>query len=157
MKHYSFEILNKLISEIYPFTSGNIEELQDYLDFQGLSRNKNIKWSLGLITEFYNKWDWEALEENRAVFDSLTLGLFFPDKVTLPACECYRKLEFCDYASCRVNYNKFHFARSLHSQYPQEFIKLAMMCESGFIDFEMVKDFYMTKNSEKLLRFRISI
>lgn len=157
MKTYSFEILNKLLSEIYPFTIDTLKDLEDQLDFESLSRNKNIKWSVELVSEFYNQWSWSSLEENRAVFDNLTLGLFFPEKVEVPTCDCHRRLEFCDYASCKVNYNKFHFARTLLSKYPDDFMTLSMMCDSGFIDTEMLKEYYATKDPEKLSRFRISI
>lgn len=157
MKHYSFEILNKLISEIYPFTTGTIKEFEDQLDFKCLSRNRNINWSVDLISEFYDHWCWESLDENRSVFDSLTLALFFPERVNLPTCDCYRSLEFCDYASCSINYNKFHFAKSLHNSFPDGFITISMMCDSGFIDLCMLKEFYTTKNTEKLMRYRVSI
>ena len=155
MKHLSYEILNQLISEVYPFTSGNIKEFENHLDFEWLSRNKNVKWSVDLISEFKNQWNWESLEENKAVFENLTLGLFFPDEVDLPVCSCNKRLEFCDYASCRVNYNKFHFAKSLYTQYPDDFITLTLMCESGFIDSGMLSEFYTSKDPENLMRFKV--
>lgn len=76
MKDLSFEIANKLISEIYPFHLDLVQKFEDQIDFEWLSRNRNIKWSVNFISEFYGRWNWEALEENRSVFNNLTLGLF---------------------------------------------------------------------------------
>ena len=155
MKHLSFEILNKLISEIYPFSSGTIKKFEDQLDFDWLSRNKNVKWSVELISEFYGKWNWEALDESTAVFNSLTLGLFFPEKADLPLCTCNRKEEFCDYSDCAIIYNKIRFAKSQYTERPDAFIELMMMCDSGFIDEEMITQFYLRKDPSKILRFKI--
>ncbi|MCM8569535.1 hypothetical protein NE848_09095 [Gramella jeungdoensis] len=157
MNHYSFEILNKLVSEIYPFTIEELKAYQDQLDFRWVSRNKNIHWSVPVLREFYTKWDWEGLEENLSVFKSLTIGLFFPDKVELPLCSCSRREDFCEDLYCSINANKLAFAKSLESTYPDLYIKIMMMCDSGFIDKEMIKAFYRTQNPDSILQFRVSL
>lgn len=157
MKNISFEIINKLISEVYPFTFEELSAYQNQLDFEWVSRNEKIKWSVPIIQEFYEKWAWEGLEQNVQVFNTLTLGLFFPDKVELPPCKCSRREDFCEDKNCLVNLNKFAFTKSLRSVYPDIYLKILMMCDSGFIDHEMVSDFYNTQNPDTLIHFKVSI
>lgn len=150
MKDLSFEIANKLISEIYPFHLDFVQNFEDQIDFEWLSRNRNIKWSVNFISEFYGRWNWEALEENRSVFDNLTLGLFFPNKVDLPKCTCSRKESFCEYLECSVNYNKIRFSKSLYTERPDSYMQLDLMCNSGFIDEDMIKKFYKSQDVKYL-------
>lgn len=145
------------MSEVYSFSLDELKSYEDYVDFEWLSRNRNIKWSVEIITEFYSKWNWEALEENRYVFNSLTLGLFFPDKVDLPVCNCSKRKEFCENPVCSVISNKFRFAKTLNTIYPDAFINLMIMCDSGLIDQKAVKKFYKTQETKDLLSFDISL
>lgn len=154
MNQISFEILNKLISEIYPFTLYQLKLFKNDLNFECLSKNKNISWNFKLIKEFEECWDWESLEQNTAVFNKLTLGLLFPEKASLPECNCFLQMDFCENEGCSVNLKKFRYATTMQDMYPHHFIELFMMCDSGFIEESMVKKFYETKNPEDLLRWK---
>lgn len=153
----SYEHVNNLISEIYSFSFIELKQFENHINFDWLSRNKNIKWSLDIIAEFYSKWNWDALDENRGVFDNITLALFFPEKLELAQCACWKKENFCEDKMCPINSNKFFPEKSQQKYYPDDFIQLHIMCDSGFIDSGMIAKFYELKDPEQILAFRITL
>lgn len=150
MNHLSFEDVNMLISEIYPFTFQEVSKYQDTLNFLYLSKNKRLKWNYKIISEFENKWDWESLDKNKSIFNTLTLSLFFSERVDTTECNCFRQEKFCEYENCLVNTIKFSSAKSSYDIYPEQFVRILWLIESGFIDSKMINDFYLNKDLEIL-------
>ncbi len=148
-----FTYLNKFISEIYPFTEKEVETYVNNLNFNHLSRNRNIKWSYNLIKQFEDLWDWDSLKENKSVFDKLTLGLVFPHKIKLMVCDCAYKLDFCEREDCIKNLDNFLNANSLMDEDAELFSKVSMMCETTLIDEELLKNIYSSDNPEAILAF----
>lgn len=146
-------LVNKFISEIYPFTEEEISTYRGRIDFQYLSKNKNIQWSFGLLKRFEELWDWKALEANRAVFKRLSLGLLFPDKAKVLPCNCFRHMDFCEMEECFQNWNKFNEATSLKDDFPEMFFKMQMFLESGAVDSEMIKSYYNSNDPGEVIKF----
>lgn len=146
-----FNYLNKFISEIYSFTEKEVEAYVFKLDFQHLSRNRNIKGSYNLIKQFEDLWDWDSLKENKSVFDKLTLGLVFPHKIKLMDCDCGYKLDFCEREDCTKNLDNFLNAASLMDEDAELFSKVSMMCETTLIDEKLLKNIYSSDNPEEFL------
>ncbi|WP_373060176.1 hypothetical protein [Zunongwangia sp. H14] len=136
-----------MISEIYPFSLKEISEYQEKIDFEYLSKNKNVDWSYEIINEFKDRWNWNSLDQNRKVFRKLTLSLLFPGMTEVPECTCFRLEEFCENENCLVNAEKFSSASSIYNIYPQQFVRILMLIDSDFIDAEIIKDFYENQDS----------
>lgn len=145
-------LVNKFISEIYPFSGDEIYTYRKRIDFQYLSKNKNVKWSFDIIKRFETLWDWSSLDKNRAVFSRLTLGLLFPERIKLRECGCYYNLNFCESEQCTHNFKKFLEATSLNDDFPEIFIRMRMMLESGAIDAEMIKSYYNSKDPDEVIK-----
>jgi hypothetical protein len=148
-------LLNKFISEIYPFTKEEIVTYKDKIDFKSLSTNINIKWSYDLIRMFEDKWDWVSLDQNRSVFKRLTLGLLFPERISLIDCNCLYHLNFCENYYCTNNLKKFTNSASLFDEFPFVYIKIKRLVISKQIDSNMIRLFYDEKedNPFDLIRF----
>lgn len=145
-------LVNKFISEIYPFSEDEICTYREKVDFQYLSKNENIKWSYELIKTFENLWDWKSLDQNRAVFNKLTLGLLFPERIKLIDCDCFFQMNFCERDNCFHNVKKFLDATSLNDDYPEIFLRMRMALESGAVDAEMIKSYYNCEKPEEIIR-----
>jgi len=51
------------------FTAYNLETYYNFWNWKSLSSNSNIRFSLELIDQFIDNWDWEKLINNRALED----------------------------------------------------------------------------------------
>ena len=58
-------LVNKFISEIYPFSEEEINTYREKIDFEFLSKNKNVRWRYEIIKRFENLWHWQSLEQNQ--------------------------------------------------------------------------------------------
>ncbi|WP_026837078.1 hypothetical protein [Gillisia sp. JM1] len=152
---YSFEVVNNILSEVYSFTPAQIFEHRNNINFYYLSCNNCIKWDFHVIKTFESKWVWENLDSNKAVFNALTLGILFPEKIELPMCKCFRKADFCEERYCIVNAERLNNNMSMEKTYPDLFLDILIMCESSFIDSNMVSKFYEYRDPEQLYTYRV--
>jgi hypothetical protein len=53
-----FDLFIDLISKYYPFNLQLLEKYEDKLDWQKLSTNENVEWSISLIDKFAGKLSW---------------------------------------------------------------------------------------------------
>jgi len=150
-------LVNKFISEIYPFSKEEINTYRERIDFKYLSRNKNVKWSYDLVKLFESSWEWSALDQNRAVFSRLTLGLLFPDRIELQECNCFFQMNFCERENCIHNLKKFLDSTSLYDDFPEIFIRMRMFLESGAIDAEMIKSYYNSEDPDSVICINMDI
>ncbi len=150
-----YEIVNKIFCEVYPFSEKEIAIYKEFLDFKSLSRNRNIEWDYTIIKRFEHLWDWEVLDRNRSVFDKLTLGLLFPEKTTLPECDCFRNEDFCENMDCAQIFSKFSVRNSLYETYPELYMNIDLKIQSKYIEQSMVKKFYNSKKPDDLLIYKI--
>jgi hypothetical protein len=150
-------LVNKFISEIYPFSEEEISTYREKIDFQYLSKNVNIKWSFELVKRFEKMWDWESLDQNRAVFKRLTIGLLFPGRVNLFPCDCFFQMNFCERENCHHNFKKFLDASSLNDDFPEIFIRMRMALESGAVDAAMIKSYYNSENPEEVISLNLEL
>ncbi|NYJ26629.1 hypothetical protein [Allomuricauda sp. ARW1Y1] len=134
----NLEVYQLCLAEVYPFNEIELDFFKDKLDFKYVSANRYINWSYDLIKEYEPLWDWDVLDSNSSVFDKVTLGLLFPERVALPQCTCFRMEDFCEYAECLVNIKRLSFNSSLYQQYGDIYIKLDMLCGTRLIDQEML-------------------
>lgn len=51
----------------YPLSDNIIEKYKDHLDWELLSSNENLEWSVKLIAKFENYWNWESLSGNESI------------------------------------------------------------------------------------------
>jgi len=103
--------LPRLVTLYYPFSIEEIEKYEDIIDFSVLSENTNIKWDYHIIKKFEEQLYWSVLKQNIAVFERVTLGLLFPDKVELKPCNCFKKEDVCDCWRDRPKNLKLHKAQ----------------------------------------------
>jgi hypothetical protein len=61
-----------------------IQKFKDKWDWQDLSNNKSLPWSIGLIERFKDKWSWENLSRNESLPWSIELIERFEDKCGIP-------------------------------------------------------------------------
>lgn len=99
------EFITNSLCKNFPFLTEQIYYFKDSLNFKYLAQNEQIDWSYQLITDFKERWDWYSLDNNKAVYEIITLGLHFPDKIKLKECDCYLQQEFCE-EGC-YSYSKF--------------------------------------------------
>lgn len=150
-------LVNKFISEIYPFSEEEIYTYRERIDFEFLSKNKNVRWSYEIIKRFENLWHWQSLEQNQSVFSRLTLGLLFPDRIKLRECDCFFQMNFCERFNCVHNLKIFVEATSLNDDFPEIFIRMRMVLESGAIDAKMIKSYYKSSNPDEVISLDMSI
>lgn len=141
--------IQECVAELYAFTEVELSFYREELNFKYVSANRKIDWSYNLIREFEQKWDWGILDSNRAVFDKVTLGLLFPDKVELPICGCYRKDEFCEDAQCGVNSGRLQQSSNLLLKDKSTYYKIDILCGTTLIDEELLLELY--KNDSKVI------
>lgn len=58
---------------------GLIKQLDGILDFKILSKNNSIFWTLDLLTEYADKWDYNNLLQNQTFIESM--APYFNDKL----------------------------------------------------------------------------
>ena len=135
------------IAELYPFSESDLSFFKDVIDFKILSSNKKMKWSYELIEEYKDLWDWKSLDSNKAVFEKVTLGLLFPDKVDLPKCDCYRTEDFCEDSSCPINAKRLIYHSWLYDENVDIYIRLAILCDTGLLNQEMIFELYRNEDA----------
>jgi hypothetical protein len=145
-------IYAKCLQELYPFNESELRSLKEVLDFKHVSANRNIDWDCKLIKEFKNLWDWDTLNSNKAVFDKITLGLLFPDKVDLPQCDCYRIEEFCEYANCLINLKRLSASSELYQYHSYIYVRIGILCETGLISRDTLIETLVNNDSQKIER-----
>lgn len=79
----------------YPFYQILIENFKEEINWNMLSKNKNVEWNYELIKKYENNLIWKYLEENEGVFKKITLHYVFPDKVAPIKCTCAEQLDRC--------------------------------------------------------------
>ena len=141
------------LAELYPFTETELGFYKGVLDFKSVSANKKISWSYELIKEFEELWDWNILNSNKAVFEKVTLGLLFPDKVDLPECDCCRMEEFCEDVFCWQNAERLSYQSNLFYADADTYVKIAILCDIEFITEEILFDIYMNEDKSDLESF----
>lgn len=108
------QFIKDVLLENYPFTKNDLEDYQDYLDFNKLSVNQFIDWDAQLIEKYKNKWDWSAIESNPIICKEVNLGMLYPDKVNIlkPKCDCTKMIEFCNEEKhCTGIYDEFKLSK----------------------------------------------
>ncbi|TBW26972.1 hypothetical protein [Gramella sp. KN1008] len=145
-------LVNKFISEIYPYSEKEINTYREKIDFEYLSKNINLKWSYELVKRFEDLWDWKSLDQNQAVFSKLSLGLLFPGRISLSNCTCFRQMDFCEGEKCSHNIKKFLDATSLNDDFPRLFFSMRMFLESGAVDAKMISRYYSSESPEEVIK-----
>src|SRR5690606_3016978 len=138
--------IQECVAELYAFTAMELGFFKSSLPFKYVSSNQNINWSYELIKEFEEYWDWKVLDRNPAVFDKITLGLFFPHRVELPPCTCYQKFEFCEDPICSSNRERLGHTSTLMVKDVHTYIGLDVLCEGPLIDEEELFDIYQKED-----------
>lgn len=151
MKDQLNYIIKSCLAEIYPFTMEDLEDLENHIDFDPVSNNLNTNWSYELIKRFENKWCWEKLQSNKALFEKVTLGLLFPEKVKLPECTCWRMWDFCDNRNCAINYDRLSEAKTLFDIWPTPYARINFLVECSFIDKELMRKCFKAEDVTELI------
>ena len=73
-------LLLALLTEYYPLTINNIENLTEFLDWQKLSGNNVLNWSSQLLKQFEKNWDWCSISGNNSLPWSENLIVQFYNK-----------------------------------------------------------------------------
>ena len=60
------EALIWLLSQYYPLDAGLLELYADFLEWEDLSRNEALPWSIELIERYADRWEWIGLSGNKA-------------------------------------------------------------------------------------------
>jgi hypothetical protein len=127
------QFYKQCLTELYPFNETDLGFFKDKLNFRYVSANRKIDWQYELIKEFEGYWDWSILNCNKTVFEKVTLGLLFPDKVDLPICDCYRMEDFCEDSMCYVNLRRFETCSNLYNQDSNTYGRIAILCGTGLV------------------------
>ena len=93
------EFMKLLKDKIYVdfnFSSTQLNQYKNVLDWKGVSSNQIIDWNYEMVKEFESYIDWETLQNNKRVTKRMTLGLLFPNRVELPKCHCSFEYDFCE-------------------------------------------------------------
>lgn len=135
-------IIQDYVAELYPFTAGELDFFKEDLNFTYVSLNRKIDWNYALIKEFEEFWDWKVLDTNQIVFDRITLGLLFPNRIELRKCNCWRKDDLCEDAKCQVNMNRLKRV----FRYDKIYLRLITICEIGLLDDEILFELYKNDN-----------
>ncbi len=101
--------VKEVLFEFYPFTSDDIEDFKNILDFKIISKNQFIDWDYELVSKYNDEWDWLEIENNPIICKEVNLGLLYPNKVSIikPKCNCYKKLDYCDMNKfCNSQYDR---------------------------------------------------
>lgn len=150
-------LVNKFICEIYPFSGDEITSYRQKIDFNYLSKNQNLNWSYGLIKRFESQWNWDFLDKNREVFKKVTLGLLFPDRINLQDCDCFLQTDFCEYSGCKYISRKLSESISLYDDFPELFLQMRMLLESGAIDKEMIAAYYTHEDPYQIIKLDFNL
>ncbi len=70
----------KRLSRYYPLSEEMIDQVPLLWDWQALSTNKSLEWSIGLIEGHEDRWDWEKLSEREDLPWSKELISRFEDR-----------------------------------------------------------------------------
>ncbi len=70
----------KRLSRCYPLSEEMIDQVPLLWDWQALSTNKSLEWSIGLIQGHEDRWDWERLSKNGALPWSEELIVRYEDR-----------------------------------------------------------------------------
>lgn len=90
-----FELKTK-VQLYYPFSKSQFDKYSEILNWSKISCNENIKWTYELIQAFEHYLDWNYLVSNKGVTRKITLGLLFPQKVSVTKCHCSFQYDFCE-------------------------------------------------------------
>ncbi len=105
---YQVQVLREILMLEYPFELKDMIDFENNLDFNILSKNHQIHWSIEILKHFEDKWDWIAIQSNPFVYSYCNIGLFFSEYVKQKPvkCKCDLKLEFCNKDQlCFPNYD----------------------------------------------------
>ncbi|WP_263831499.1 ankyrin repeat domain-containing protein [Salinibacter sp.] len=83
VRHLSKEQRDALMerfSRYYPLSEEMIDQVPLLWDWEALSTNKSLKWSIGLIQGHEDRWDWERLSKNGALPWSEELTARYEDR-----------------------------------------------------------------------------
>ena len=111
---FRLQFIKDVLLEYYPFTSNDLEDFQDKLNFKALSSNQFIDWNAMLIEKYHDKWDWLEIENNPIICKEVNLGLLYPDKVNIlkPKCQCHKMIDFCNEKKhCTGMYDDFKMSK----------------------------------------------
>ncbi|MBF0649103.1 hypothetical protein IR083_09750 [Dysgonomonas sp. GY75] len=114
----------------FPLDAYELEEWDTILDWEKVSLNKQIKWSVELIKKFSDRWNWGLLWLNQSVlcWDAELLDIC-KDKIHWELIVC----------------NSINWTREL-----QEKFKEYLPPSSSFIDYDMIKE-HTTNNRNRFL------
>ena len=90
------DLLKDRIYTDFNFSSSQLNQYKNVLDWKGISSNQIIHWTYQMVKEFEGYLDWDILQKNKRVTDKMTLGLLFPNRVELPKCHCSFEYDFCE-------------------------------------------------------------
>lgn len=105
---YQVQILREILMLEYPFELQDLIDYESNLDFNIISKNHQIHWSIEILKHFKDKWDWVAIQSNPFIYSYCNIGLFFSENVKQKPvkCKCDLKLEFCSKDQlCFPNYD----------------------------------------------------
>ncbi|AMO20728.1 hypothetical protein [Flavobacterium columnare] len=105
---YQVQILREILMLEYPFELQDLIDYESNLDFNIISKNHQIHWSIEILKHFKDKWDWVAIQSNPFVYSYCNIGLFLSEYVKQKPfkCKCDLKLEFCSKDQlCIPNYD----------------------------------------------------
>jgi len=63
----SFKEILDVLSEEHQLSEGFLSKFEKDLNWEKLSRNRNLSWSLSLIKKFEDNWNFEALSDNKSI------------------------------------------------------------------------------------------
>ena len=139
--------IQECVAELYPFTAGELAFFKEELNFTYVSANRKIDWSFNLIKELEEHWNLELLDSNKAVFDKVTLGLIFPDKIELPKCSCYRRDDFCEDAQCSINARRLQYTSNLRLKDKITYFRIAILCDTQLLEKDLLFELYKNESS----------
>ncbi|WP_423740509.1 hypothetical protein V8245_05175 [Flavobacterium columnare] len=105
---YQVKILREILMLEYPFELQDLIDYESNLDFNIISKNHQIHWSIEILKHFKDKWDWVAIQSNPFIYSYCNIGLFFSECVKQKSvkCKCDLKLDFCSKDQlCFPNYD----------------------------------------------------
>ncbi|MFK7113793.1 hypothetical protein V3468_05000 [Flavobacterium oreochromis] len=105
---YQVKTLREILMLEYPFELQDLIDYESNLDFNIISKNHQIHWSIEILKHFKDKWDWAAIQSNPFIYSYCNIGLFFSEYVKQKPvkCKCDLKLEFCSKDQlCFPNYD----------------------------------------------------
>lgn len=74
------DLLINIISNNHPLPYSMFKKHKDKLNWEGLSNNTYLPWSIGFIEEYADKWNWEILTNNKSLPWTTELLEIYKDK-----------------------------------------------------------------------------